>query len=129
MSNALLRDITRKLSEERLIELREELGRWYKVINQDHNDKNKIYSLHEPDVCCISKSEEHKKYEFGSKSVSAITKEHCIIVGAKNFSRNEYDGHSLQAVCLKLRNWVVQYQKRHIATEGSVDERKSLGRP
>jgi hypothetical protein len=43
-----------------------------KVLAQKKTDSNKIYSLHQSHVQCISKGKEHKKYEFGSK-VSIIT--------------------------------------------------------
>lgn len=38
------------------------------VLKQKRKDTNKVYSLHEPGVECISKGKEHKKYEFGSIS-------------------------------------------------------------
>ena len=56
--------------------------------------KNKVYSLHEPDVVCISKGKEHKKYEFGNK-VSILRSWSGLILGACSF-RNEYDGHTIQ---------------------------------
>ena len=56
--------------------------------------RRKIYSLHEPEVQCISKGKEHKKYEFGNK-VSIIRSITGIILGAKSF-RNEYDGHTIE---------------------------------
>ena len=56
-------------------------------------DGHKIYSLHEPDVLCISKGKEHKKYEFGNK-VSIVRLWNGIIIGALSF-RNEYDGHTI----------------------------------
>ncbi|MBR4423908.1 MAG: IS5 family transposase, partial [Mailhella sp.] len=97
IANALLRDVTRKLPEERRNILLEELETYRKVVNQQRKDKQKIYSLHEPEVCCICKGKEHKKYEFGSKAAIAMTKTDCIIVGAKSF-RNEYAGDTLQGV-------------------------------
>jgi IS5 family transposase len=65
-----------------------------RVLNQSKADSNKIYSLHEPDVQCISKGKEHKKYEFGNKVSIVYTQTTGVIVGAKSF-RNEYDGHTL----------------------------------
>ena len=65
------------------------------VLNQKRSDSNKIYSLHEPDVQCISKGKEHKKYEFGNKASIVHTQNTGVIVGALSF-RNEYDGHTLQ---------------------------------
>ena len=54
----------------------------YMVLTQKRDDKNKVYSIHEPDVLCISKGKDHKQYEFGNKSSFAYTKNSCIIVGA-----------------------------------------------
>lgn len=66
-----------------------------KILAQKKNDKNKIYSLHEPDVQCISKGKEHKKHEFGNKVSIVYTQNTGVIVGAMGF-RNEYDGHTLE---------------------------------
>lgn len=64
-----------------------------KVLEQKRNDKDKVYSLHEPEVKCISKGKEHKKYEFGNK-VSIARSYSGIIVGAVSF-RDKYDGHTI----------------------------------
>ncbi len=63
-------------------------------MNQKRTDKNKIYSLHEPEVECIAKGKEHKKYEFGTKVALAQTVTDGIIAGARN-AFNEYDGNCL----------------------------------
>jgi len=102
MANALLRDVARKVPESTLASRREEFARYYKAINQQRHDSNKVYSLHEPETCCISKGKEHKKYEFGSKAAVVMTKTRCIIVGAKNFIRNEYDGNTLKDVLFQV---------------------------
>ncbi len=52
-----------------------------RVLSQERNSPGKIYSLHEPEVQCISKGKEHKKYEFGNK-VSIIRSITGIILGA-----------------------------------------------
>jgi IS5 family transposase len=104
MANALLRDIMRKLPKSSLDARHEELMRYQRVVNQERRDKNKIYSLHEPEVSCISKGKEHKKYEFGAKASIVMTKTNCIIVGAKNFSHNEYDGDTLKEVLSQVKN-------------------------
>ena len=101
MANALLRDVMRKLPESSRVARQEELDRCRKVANQERQDTNKIYSLHEPDVCCISKGKEHKKYEFGAKAAIVMTKTSCIVVGAKGF-RNEYDGDTLKGVLTQV---------------------------
>ena len=63
------------------------------ILSQKRTSPNKIYSIHEPQVLCISKGKEHKKYEFGNK-VSVIRSNSGIILGAMSF-RNEYDGHTI----------------------------------
>ena len=63
------------------------------ILSQSRYSKDKIYSIHEPEVLCISKGKEHKKYEFGNK-VSIIRSITGIILGAKSF-RKEYDGHAI----------------------------------
>lgn len=68
---------------------------YQQVINQLRNTKNKIYSLHEMEVCCISKGKEHKMYEFGNKASFVVTQNTGVIVGALGF-RNEFDGHTLE---------------------------------
>jgi transposase, IS5 family len=66
-----------------------------KVLAQKRSDSGKIYSLHEPEVQCISKGKEHKKFEFGNKVSLVLTQNTGVIVGALGF-RNEYDGHTLE---------------------------------
>ena len=63
------------------------------ILSQRRNSRKKVYSIHEPEVQCISKGKEHKKYEFGNK-VSIIRSVTDIILGAMSF-RNEYDGHTI----------------------------------
>jgi len=98
MANALLRDVMRKLPARSLAARREELEKYYRAVNQERQDTNKIYSLHEPAVLCISKGKEHKKYEFGAKAAIAMTKTACILVGAKSFTANVYDGDTLKEI-------------------------------
>lgn len=89
----LLRELKRNLKDnhdyDELLEIFE------RILSQKRNSREKIYSIHEPEVLCISKGKEHKKYEFGNK-VSIIRSSTGIILGAKSF-RNEYDGHTIEA--------------------------------
>lgn len=73
-----------------------DLNLYRRVLSQQKQDSNKIYSLHEPHVYCVAKGKEHKKYEFGTKASLIMTKTHGIIVGALALKENQYDGHSLQ---------------------------------
>jgi IS5 family transposase len=74
---------------------KEELDVLYRVLTQKRDDTNKVYSIHEPEVLCISKGKEHKQYEFGNKSSFAYTRKSGIIVGAMAIEGNIYDGRTL----------------------------------
>lgn len=92
IAGRLVRELERNLGRENGYEKMFEL--YYRVLSQDRKSKNKVYSLHEPDVVCISKGKEHKKYEFGNK-VSILRSWSGLILGACSF-RNEYDGHTIE---------------------------------
>lgn len=72
------------------------------VLSQTRNSRKKIYSLHEPDVLCISKGKEHKKYEFGNKVSIVKTENTGVIIGAMGF-RNDFDGHTLEPALEQVR--------------------------
>ena len=90
----VIRDIERKelKPDEELKELLEISKRIY---DQKRKGKNKIYSVHAPEVECIAKGKAHKKYEFGCKVSVAVTSKGGWFIGAKAFHGNPYDGHTL----------------------------------
>jgi hypothetical protein len=45
---------------------------YQQVLAQQPKDKNKIYSLHEPDVYVIAKGKDHKQYELGSMAARLL---------------------------------------------------------
>ena len=90
----VLRDLRRKVRQpdtcfEELLSLCERLHA------QERTDKKKLYSLHEPDVMCISKGKAHKRYEFGQKVSVTSTNRGNWIVGINLCEGNPYDGHTL----------------------------------
>ena len=93
IASRLVRELDRNLPDKKGYEKMFEL--FYKVLRQSRNSRDKTYSLHEPEVQCISKGKEHKKYEFGNKA-SFIRSLSGIILAAVSF-RNEYDGHTIEA--------------------------------
>lgn len=72
------------------------LNQAYRLLKQTRQSKNKLYSLHEPNVDCISKGKAHKRYEFGVKASIAVTAKESFIVGARSYPGNPYDGHTLK---------------------------------
>jgi IS5 family transposase len=90
----LIRDIQRKVVvlDEPMTDL---LSRCQRLRDQHPTDSNKLYSLHEPDVRCISKGKAHKRYEFGQKVAVATTNRRDWFVAALLCKNNPYDGHTL----------------------------------
>lgn len=57
--------------------------------------QRKLYAWHAPEVDCISKGKAKTPYEFGVKVGVASTLKGNLIVGARAFHGNPYDGHTL----------------------------------
>jgi IS5 family transposase len=68
----------------------------YRLLSQRRDSKDKLYSIHAPEVNCISKGKAHKKYEFGCKVGLVSASKNAFIVGAIAFEGNPYDGHTLR---------------------------------
>ena len=118
IAGRLVRELGRILSKETLLKYETELKIFKKVLSQKKGDKNKIYSLHEPEVYCMSKGKAHKKYEFGSKVSVVLTKESGIAVGGYNFEKNIYDGHTLPPVLEQVKRLTGKEPKAAIVDRG-----------
>jgi IS5 family transposase len=75
-----------------------------RIRTQQRNDKNKLYALHAPEVECIGKGKARKPYEFGVKSAVVVSHQHGLMLGARTFPGNPYDGHILSAVLEQASN-------------------------
>jgi IS5 family transposase len=95
IAGRLVRELARKLPLSRLGIYLPDLKLYQRVLSQKRDDKNKIYSLHEPDVKCYSKGKEHKKFEFGSKASIVVDQNTGIIMGAINFTETLHDSKTL----------------------------------
>ena len=96
IAGRLIRELERKLPEDKLEGYRKELELYKKVIGQKKGDGDKIYSLHEPQVSCIAKGKAHKKYEFGSKVVLVRGAKTGVVTAAHNFKGNPHDSKTLE---------------------------------
>lgn len=94
MLGCVYRDILRKAGNPDG-ELQDLLNLADRLLKQQKHDKNKLYSIHEPEVECISKGKIHKRYEFGNKVSFVTTSRDNWIVGIQSFHGNPYDGHTL----------------------------------
>ena len=90
----VIRDLRRKVPQPDAA-LEELLSLCERLHVQDKTDRKKLYSLHEPDVMCISKGKAHKRYEFGQKVSVTSTNRGNWIVGVNLCEGNPYDGHTL----------------------------------
>lgn len=91
----VVRDIERKATKPSEV-LKEQLMLAQQLMQQKRDSKNKIYSIHEPQVECIAKGKAHQRYEFGCKVGFVVGTKGNWILGAQAFEGNPYDGHTLQ---------------------------------
>jgi transposase, IS5 family len=94
----VFRDVKRKASPELLQnkDLAHLLPLIEKLLNQTKDSKNKIYSLHAPEVECIAKGKARKPYEFGNKVALAVPLKKSFVIGIESLQGNPYDGHTLK---------------------------------
>jgi IS5 family transposase len=98
IASRLVRELNRKLDEVAKQNHNGQLCMYQSVLNQRRDSRNKIYSLHEPEVKCYTKGKEHKKFEFGSKASILVTQDTNVIVGALSFNENIHDSKTLEPV-------------------------------
>ena len=114
------RDVQRQLAEQPP-EVRgafaELLGKTERLLTQTRYSKNKLYSVHAPEVECLSKGKAHKRYEFGVKASFAVTHKEGLVVGALSCPGNPYDGHTLEP---QVRQ--VERLTGHLPKQGFVDK-------
>ncbi len=67
-----------------------------RIYEQRRNDRQKVYSVHAPEVECLAKGKAHKKYEFGCKVQVVTTSKAGWIVGIDALNGNPYDGATLK---------------------------------
>ncbi len=100
------RDIDRKLTgqpEAVQAAFAESMALTKRLLDQQRNDKKKLYALHAPEVECIAKGKAHKRYEFGVKASIATTNCSNLVVGAQSLPGNPYDGYILSGALTEIK--------------------------
>jgi len=108
----VMREVQRKLKAQEFVavdakalsDLTMWLGRAERIRTQQAKDKNKLYALHAPEVECIAKGKARKPYEFGVKAAIVVSHKAGLMMGARTFTGNPYDGHILSAVMEQTAN-------------------------
>ena len=104
IANKMLRDLDRKMTAGQKVFYKKDIELYHRAVNQQKNDRNKVYSFHKPFTKCIAKGKPHKQYEFGNK-VGLITggkKGKKIILAIKAFTENLFDGHTIEPLLNQL---------------------------
>ena len=98
--------------------LRELLQLAERLMAQEKTSKNKIYSIHEPEVKCISKGKAHKRYEFGCKVSVVTTNKSNWVVGIQALDGNPFDGHTLQTSVTQMERITGQSPEDVVIDQG-----------
>ena len=112
-----MRDIQRKTPSlsgpmQGLLELAQRL------YQQQSQDKHKLYSIHAPEVACISKGKAHKRYEFGCKVGVSASSEGGWVLGILAFHDSPYDGHTLEKSLAQVAR-ISPVDVEHVFVDGS----------
>ena len=104
IAGRLIRELERKLSNDRLSVYQAELDLFKQVLAQKRSDKNKIYSLHKPFTSCIAKGKAHKQYEFGNKIGLTLTSKSLVITSIMSFQGNPHDSKTIQPLLNQMES-------------------------
>lgn len=96
----------------------EKVALYQRMLEQKRGDKNKLYSLHEPHIYCMSKGKAHQRYEFGTKVSITITRDTGIVIGALAFEKNMFDGHTVPGVLAQIKRLIDRVPAVGIADRG-----------
>ena len=100
-----MRDTERKIAGHKGLQaiFAGELALARRLLSQRKADRNKLYSLHAPEVECIGKVKAHKRYEFGVKASITTTNRSNFIVGGMALPGNPLDGHTVTTALEQVR--------------------------
>jgi IS5 family transposase len=108
-------------------ELKELLHQAQRLLTQQRHDKNKLYSLHAPEVECIAKVKAHKKFEFGCKVSVVTTSRDNWIIGIEALHNNPFDGHTLKGALKQVSRLVGWSPQNAYCDKGYQGNPKQIG--
>ena len=115
----VMRDIKRKCPDwKNNVRMNKLLEISQQVLHQERSDKNKVYSIHAPEVKCYSKGKAHKRYEFGSKVSVAVSAKTCWVLGVTAFTKSLNDALTLKPALSDVHNLTGVGLKRVFVDKG-----------
>jgi IS5 family transposase len=129
IANTQLRDLERKMTDFQENHFRKALDLYHRAVNQQKNDKDKVYSLHKSFTKCISKGKAHKQYEFGNKVglITTSSKGRKIITAVQAFLENAFDGHTIEPLLHQMANNELTLPKEIIYDRGGKGKTEVKG--
>jgi IS5 family transposase len=129
IAKTILRDIDRKFKDNTELHKKyaQDFYLYMRVLLQERNSKNKIYSLHETHAYAINKGKDHKGYEYGTKASIVTTKDSGIIVGVAAHEKNEHDSKTLEAALTSANSNRERPIREAICDRGYRGKKEVLG--
>jgi IS5 family transposase len=100
------------------VKLRELLQLADRLMSQTKTSKNKVYSVHEPEVQCICKGKVHKRYEFGRKVSVVTANKSNWVLAIQAIDENPYDGHTLNSSITQMERVTGATPKEVVVDKG-----------
>ena len=129
IAKTILRDIDRKFGNNMELHKKyaEKFYLYMRVLLQEKNSKNKIYSLHETHAYAVNKGKDHKGYEYGTKASVVTTKKSGIIIGVASHIKNEHDSKTLEDALTHANSNRIKPIKEAICDRGYRGVKEVLG--
>jgi IS5 family transposase len=129
IAKTILRDLDRNFKDD--IAIHEKYAQKFylfmRILLQEKNTPNKIYSLHEPHAYAVGKGKDHKKWEYGTKASLVTTKNGGVIVGVASHEKNEHDSKTLQAALTSAQSNRDKPIQEAICDRGYKGKKEVLG--
>jgi len=129
IAKTILRDLDRNFKDDDVLadKYAEHFYLFMRILLQEKNSKNKIYSLHEPHAYAVGKGKDHKAWEYGTKASIVTTKKSGIIVGVASHDKNEHDSKTLEAALISANSNRSKPIKEAICDRGYRGKKEVLG--
>jgi len=129
IAKTILRDLDRNFKDNDSLhdKYAEHFYLFMRILLQEKNTPNKIYSLHEPHAYAVGKGKDHKAWEYGTKASIVTTKKSGIIIGVASHDKNEHDSKTLEVALTSANSNRTNPIKEAVCDRGYRGEKEVLG--